>query len=1734
MKVPAGLPLVALVIGAYMSGVNQHFRHLILGFFTAFFGFAFAVPGSAQTIRHTENSVDSSLRSSENVDPSTLNMRFSISLGEYPGRGADIPISLDYSSKVWDIEFNTAYEFGGANFTESLAHYARRSSSGWTVNMGGIGVPEYDPRGSYSMYNIKGEPMCCPISGWFIERIAFWMPDGSARELRKSDIPVARDIRVPPPDGGTYVAVDDPRMKYDAANKVLYMPDGSRYTFNCCPDGVKYVQYIDRNGNVMNYDTRTGWTDTIGRRIGFSLNPASVQQQVTLPGPQGTTRTYTLVWKWLDEVLSSGGGEADLRYISDFVFHGGEVYSPSLFRSFTPDQLTGNAGRFNTKVLSDVILPNGQKYSFTYNIYGELDKIQLPTGGYHKYEYAIIPALDNRISVQVYGQANRGVIRHSISESGNGSDERAWHYSVSSDDSKIPYIVTETRPDNSRIERYIHRENDAGYQNFGINDVLTGRIYDERVYTTDNRMIRRTFTEWQRNIINYPPPIDTPKFATRNPRPVRIVEISLDTAPLTKTTTMSYDADLNITARNYHDYIPVAVGSDGSFLSGPLLKTEEATYLVNDPDIDQGIRAGYRSRNLISLPTKSIIRDGSGTIVSAAQYKYDESAYPLTTYPAVVSWADPQTPYRGNVTTVRSWLNTNSGSFTPWTGWTGGNWVTMHSWYDQCGNVVKTRDGKGGESVYSYSDNFEGVATQNSYAHLTSTSNALGHTMTSKYDYNTGLVIETADINGTITRNEYNDPFNRQTRSISAYGTNRQSQRTIQYNDTNNRVLTSSDLNAYEDNKLKSEVLYDGLGRVAELRDYEDATNYIRSYTEYDAMGRPHRASNKHRPGDPIAWNKTIYDPLGRVTNMETPDGARVTTLYGGNQITIIDEAGKRRRRVIDGRGRLISVTEDLSGSGYVTSYSYNALDNLIKVTQGPQVRTFAYDSMLRLVSATNPESGTITYAYDPNSNPIEKIDARGVKTTMTYDALNRITSKTYSGTTDEGRAAANLTKPVFNFYDDYSTLPEGAPKWLDSPSKGRLIGATYGTGSDGTYHQYDHDGNIVTNHQRMGTSNYVTRYTYDLANAVLTEKRRNARDDNDVMRVRSIYDPAGRLKQMMASFTPFISESILVRDISYTPFGALQSETYGNGLIHSMGYNNRLQTTEVRLGRLDNMESIFGIYNIFGTASNPNVSDPDITLLAQNNGNIARIKYFISGTLQYTQTLLYDGVDRIQYAVEHNNGNYTDEARAWYKTCEYDRWGNRGIKTASTSDNLDGGNTALQLADFSGANNRIIRADHLYDSAGNLIAAPGQTLTYDGDNRLVKAVVEGVTSEYVYDAYGRRVMKVVGGVGTIFEYDVAGKLIGERKASNNELTKGYFYRNGELIATTEDGTTHKFATSDHLGTPRAWTDRFGNLIERRDYSLFGQDLPAGIGIRSASIGYGGDSARQKFTGKEKDPETGLYFFQARYFSSLQGRFTSPDEFQGGPREIFVLGSGSPTKQALPYAEITNPQSLNKYTYCYNNPLRYTDPDGHIPVETAIDVLSFAASFYELIRNPSWTNLGFLAWDTAAMMIPYAPGSWVAKIGKAGYGGLKAAGIIGKLDDLETAANNTLIREGVALLGQGDKSVRKVLGLSDGSKAADFLGVTRGGKFHIAEAKGGDVGHAVSQLHETAKALKKSQGGHVEYSAEIILRKNTKIDPAYRVNDQTNYLEYYNPKTERWEVQHADGNPITVRRLDIE
>jgi YD repeat-containing protein len=89
----------------------------------------------------------------------------------------------------------------------------------------------------------------------------------------------------------------------------------------------------------------------------------------------------------------------------------------------------------------------------------------------------------------------------------------------------------------------------------------------------------------------------------------------------------------------------------------------------------------------------------------------------------------------------------------------------------------------------------------------------------------------------------------------------------------------------------------------------------------------------------------------------------------------VTDQASKKRRGVTDALGRLSSVVEDPDGLPYTTSHTYDGADNLRTVTQGGQTRTFVYDSLKRLTSATNPESGVVGYTYDDNGNLLESTE---------------------------------------------------------------------------------------------------------------------------------------------------------------------------------------------------------------------------------------------------------------------------------------------------------------------------------------------------------------------------------------------------------------------------------------------------------------------------------------------------------------------------------------------------------------------------------------------------------------------------------------------------------------------------------------------------------------------------------------------------------------------------------------
>ena len=138
-------------------------------------------------------------------------------------------------------------------------------------------------------------------------------------------------------------------------------------------------------------------------------------------------------------------------------------------------------------------------------------------------------------------------------------------------------------------------------------------------------------------------------------------------------------------------------------------------------------------------------------------------------------------------------------------------------------------------------------------------------------------------------------------------------------------------------------------------------------------------------------------------------------------------------------------------------------------------------------------------------------------------------------------------------------------------------------------------------------------------------------------------------------------------------------------------------------------------------------------------------------------------------------------------------------------------------------------------------------------------------------------------------------------------INEEYIYFNGVRIARVDrpSGTVHDYF-SDHLGSASVITDALGNITRQDFYFPYGGELPTPTGS---------DSNHDKFTGKERDAESNLDNFGARYYTSNIGRFMTPD--------------WNEDPDPVPYADLRDPQSLNLYSYVRNNPMNSTDDDGH-------------------------------------------------------------------------------------------------------------------------------------------------------------------------------------------------------------
>lgn len=1343
------------------------------------------------------------------------------------------------------------------------------------------------------------------------------------------------------------------------------------------------VSARDRNGNTIVYEYETmpppgsGYPslkrltriiDSLNREVTIAYGNYSVPDQINYKGVSGGNRTIKVQKKSLGEALYSGFQLATLK---------------DLFR----DPITGayhwhtisypSSALYNPEVISSIEYADGRMMTFQYTNYGELACVRKPTGAKSIYQYGSgfqnassggLLSADNFYNQNPPegARSTSWLLYRRVLEVQNYLDETTLVNRIAI---SRPEILTFTPLSDCAIYKEVYdasgvlisKKKHRFYENFQrqnfqvvgmaasqLSRWVAGLEYEVATYTlsgSETVIYKYDEKSWTHGPFGVTPGTghytwwdgDIFKLWLAD-RPRVVSEKTSNTEnSLFSQNTFSYDEYLNVTDVNEYD-------------TGTLKRKTHIDYLRVNPVT--GVDYRHLWGLLLKLPLRKLIYDSDGVSLKArVEYEYDNYANDGNHAPlldrsninqlcihflgAVCSGPAPSTFLeRGNLTSETVFADATNG----------GGAISVYKKYDVAGNPISTKDGLGNISQVDFTDSFADGLTRpfQTFAFATQNTSPIpdpsgqkgtNQSLVTKgtYDYDTGLVISTKDENNQVTTSSYAkpdgsaDPLDRLQKTTFADG----GWVAYEYGDTPGNIYVRTRTLRDADPTLKvaeAYQYYDNLLRATRSYTLDPTTplNWVGTEIKYDALNRSWKTSNAVRvqtPGTAISnpeWTTTTYDFMGRPIEVTTPDGAKTITAYFGRKVMATDQARKTRLTELDGLGRLVNVTEfnrqvpspyileQPSSNDFASHYEYNVLDNLTKVTltsqTNTQIREFSFDSLGRLTSASNPESGTATYTYDNNNNLKTKTDARNIRTEFDHDKLNRIVQRRY---VPVGTPPANYTQtPTVDFYYDGTGMPSGIP----SPSFSlKRLTATKSSVGETITTRLDIIGRILAQSQIVDPQSasphvFSMEYTYDLSGSVKTAKYPSGKV------ISNQYDAAGKLSGTRNLNGDFYCGSGPngVNRVKYTPFGSVEALHLGNGKWEHSVYNSRLRPVEMGLGNTSTDSSIFKLEYKYGVRVN-NQND-----LTQDNGNIERQIITVPGVASFTQNYTYDNLNRLDSAKEIKN----EANEIWRQGFIYDRFGNRSV-------DQDPGRTSTALlgnpVNINQSNNRISSSGFIYDTSGNLVQMPdsGNTINfeYDGENKQsVYKINQTQQAVYFYDGDGRRVKKVVGtGAGaqiTIYVYNIVGQLITEY--SNQSVNTGNI----------------GYTTPDHLGSTRIVSNKDGSVRSRHDYLPFGEEIVSTLTSngRETIPTYNLGNINQKFTGQERDTESGLDFFKSRFYSSDLGRFLSPDEFPGGASAFFTsAASAKPTF----YADPTDPQTFNKYQYGYNNPLRFIDPDGH-------------------------------------------------------------------------------------------------------------------------------------------------------------------------------------------------------------
>jgi RHS repeat-associated protein len=671
----------------------------------------------------------------------------------------------------------------------------------------------------------------------------------------------------------------------------------------------------------------------------------------------------------------------------------------------------GNSNNKFTAV-SEIELPDLTSYQFTYDpTYGTISKITFPTGGYVRFCWGVrdkdwgtegpIEVISSIVVTDVFTSTGTGTTG-SCNPSAAGSGENHWTYAMESvDNSSVP-VGKVTAPDGSYTD-YV------GTCSFDFTAVTlfggkeTCKESSQAIYDSSGNLKMSVAQNF--NVQGVPLQVATTLYD--------------GPSPLQQLVNYSYDGYNNVIEKDESHYYtcsanPLCTGpTQSASLPTPPAGWIRSTYTQYIPN------SGMASAYIVNKPSQVVVADGGGNAYSLVKYTYDthgnltnksECISASGTYSNVTCSASWQTQYfpdsHGQVTQMIEGYGTSAAATTNYT-WTGPS---------------------------GSSDSYNGYLTK--IAHPNSTND--------KYTYfaDIGEIETHVDWNGNTTSYDYSDPLNR-IKSITlpatvdgTTGTSASGGAAYNYTDS------AGEFSVQEQQKVSSSgvstqatTYFDGLGRkVKTMTVTPQCSSQIEVDTTYDSMSRINSVSNPYCSTSDPTYGLTsfAYDGLSRKVMTTLPDNSISTITYRGDATEITDppngSTNVQHIQQVDGIGRLTNVCEvtggslgsgnpascglNVAGSGYLTTYSYDALGNLLSVNQHGLSRAFTYDSLSRLKTSTNPETGVVTYTYPSPSTPCapnaavpcNRTDARGVLTTYGYDNMSRLTSKSYTA------AAGNTT----------------------------------------------------------------------------------------------------------------------------------------------------------------------------------------------------------------------------------------------------------------------------------------------------------------------------------------------------------------------------------------------------------------------------------------------------------------------------------------------------------------------------------------------------------------------------------------------------------------------------------------------------------------------------------------------------------------------------------------------------